>query len=78
MATKSELSKYLKVLKETSGALQAGIDQGKTLDQLKQENVLAKWADLDSNVIPTNLFLERLYHGLVPPKGESMKSSGAK
>jgi cyclase len=78
VATKSELSKYLKVLKETSGALQAGIDQGKTLDQLKQENVLAKWADLDSNVIPTNLFLERLYHGLVPPKGESMKSSGAK
>lgn len=77
VATKSDLAKYVAVLKDTTAALQAGIDQGKTLDQLKQENVLAKWAALDSNVIPTNLYIERLYHGLVPPKGGSAKNSGA-
>jgi glyoxylase-like metal-dependent hydrolase (beta-lactamase superfamily II) len=68
-ATKTELTKYLAVLKDTTAALQAGINQRKSLDQLKQENVLAKWAYLDSNVIPTNLYIERLYHGLVPPMG---------
>jgi len=68
-AGKAKLTKYLAVLKETTAALQAEINQGKSLDQLKQENVLAKWAYLDSNVIPTNLYIERLYHGLVPPKG---------
>jgi hypothetical protein len=31
------------VLKDTRTAVQAGIDQGKSLDQLKQEKVLAKW-----------------------------------
>jgi cyclase len=77
VAGKSELTKYLAVLKETTAALQAGINQGKTLDQLKQENVLAKWASLDSNVIPTNLYIERLYHGLVPPNGGGAKSAGA-
>jgi cyclase len=77
LAGKSELTKYLAVLKDTAAALQAGIAQGKTLDQLKQENVLAKWASLDSNVIPTNLYIERLYHGLVPPKGGATKVNGA-
>jgi cyclase len=77
LATKAELTKYLAVLKGTTAALQAGIDQGKSLDQLKQESVLMKWADLDSNVIPTNLYIERLYHGLVPPKGGSAQSNTA-
>jgi len=75
IATKSELTKYLAVLKDTTAALQAGIHQGKSLDQLKQENVLAKWAYLDSNVIPTDLYIERLYHGLVPAKGASAKDN---
>jgi cyclase len=77
VATKSELTKYLAVLKDTTAALQAGINQGKTLDQLKQENVLANWASLDSKVIPTNLYIERLYHGLVPPKDGSTKNGSA-
>jgi glyoxylase-like metal-dependent hydrolase (beta-lactamase superfamily II) len=73
LASKAELTKYLAVLKDTTAVLQAGIAQGKTLDQLKQENILAKWAGLDSNVIPTNLYIERLYHGLVPPNGGDAK-----
>ena len=77
LAGKADLTKYLAALKDTAAALQAGIAQGKTLDQLKRENVLAKWASLDSNVIPTNLYVERLYHGLVPPNGGDTKVSGA-
>jgi cyclase len=73
IASKAELIKYLAVLKETTAVLQAGIDLGKTLDQLRQENVLAKWAYLDSSVIPTNLYIERLYHGIV-----ARDSGGAK
>jgi glyoxylase-like metal-dependent hydrolase (beta-lactamase superfamily II) len=75
LATKAELTKYLAVLRDTTAAVQAGIDQGKNLDQLKQENMLRKWAYLDSNVIPTNLYIERLYHGLAPPKGGGTQSN---
>src|SRR5215467_2604241 len=34
---------YLKMLKDTTAAVQAGIKQGKTMDQLKQEKVLEPW-----------------------------------
>ena len=43
LATRDDLTKYLAVLTGTKAAVQAGIDQGKSLDQLKQEKVLAKW-----------------------------------
>jgi cyclase len=41
LATKDDLRKFIEVLKETSAAVEAGIKKGKTLDQLKQEKVLA-------------------------------------
>jgi len=34
------------MLKETSAAVQAGINQHKTMEQLKNEKVLAKWTRL--------------------------------
>jgi cyclase len=43
LGTKDDLRKFIAVLKETSAAVEVGIKKGKTLDQLKQEKVLAKW-----------------------------------
>lgn len=64
LATKTDATKYVAVLKETSAIVQAGIDQGKSLTQMKQEKVLAKWSYLDTPAITTDLYLERLYNGL--------------
>src|ERR1700693_232413 len=77
VASKVELTKYLEVLKGTSAAVQAGIDQGKSLAQLKQEKALGQWEYLDSPPIKTDVYLERLYKGLDSQKAGGAKSGGA-
>jgi cyclase len=72
VASKAELKKYLDVVKATTAVVQAGIDQGKSLDQLKQQKILAQWDSLESPPIKSDVYLERLYSSLV-----SKKSGGA-
>src|SRR5579884_4332820 len=64
LATKEDLRKFIAVLKETSAAVAAGIKQGKTLDQLKKEKVLAKWDSWGQGFIKTDMFTEILYDSL--------------
>src|SRR5215467_14654136 len=64
LGSKDDLRKFITVLKETSAAVQAGIKQGKTLDQLKQEKVLAKWDSFGQSFIKTDVFTEILYDSL--------------
>jgi glyoxylase-like metal-dependent hydrolase (beta-lactamase superfamily II) len=64
LATKDDLRKFVTMLKETSAAVQAGIKKGKTLDQLKQEKVLAKWDSWGQGFIKTDVFIEILYDSL--------------
>src|SRR6476620_11685436 len=64
LATKDDLRKFVQVLKETSAAVEAGIKKGKTLDQLKQEKVLAKWDSWGQSFIKTDMFIEILYDSL--------------
>ncbi len=65
LATRDDLMKYVAVLKETSAAVRAGIDQGKTLEQLKQEKVLAKWDYLvGAPPVTGDTYLQRLYTDL--------------
>lgn len=64
LATKDDLRKFITMLKETSAAVQAGIKQGKTLDQLQKEKVLAKWDSYGQAFIKTDMFTEILYDSL--------------
>ncbi|HEV8062059.1 MAG TPA: hypothetical protein VGP68_19430, partial [Gemmataceae bacterium] len=68
VASKAELKKYLDVVKATTAVVQAGINQGKSLDQLKQEKVLAQWDSLESPPIKEDVYLERLYKSLTAKK----------
>src|SRR5579859_325126 len=61
LGTKDDLRKFVQVLKECSAAVEAGIKKGKTLDQLKQEKVLAKWDSWGQSFIKTDVFTEILY-----------------
>ena len=69
LATKADLAKYLDVLKGTVAAIQAGIDQGKTLDQLKQEKVLDKWSYIAQGPRADG-YIERVYKSLTQKGGK--------
>jgi len=64
------------VLKGTAAAVQVGTDQGKTLEQLRQEKVLAKWEHLKSRVMKIDAYLDRLY--LCLTKENTGANDGAK
>jgi glyoxylase-like metal-dependent hydrolase (beta-lactamase superfamily II) len=71
VGTKDDLRKYVAMLKETSAIVQAGIHRHKTVDQLKEEKVLAKWDSLSHGTITTDVFLEMLYDALTANSTES-------
>jgi len=63
MATKADLRKYLDVLNGTVAAIQAGIDQGKSLEQLQRERALDKWSYIGEGPKANN-YIERIYRSL--------------
>ena len=63
LATKADLRKYLDVLNGTVAAIQAGIDQGKSLEQLQRDKVLDKWSYIGEGPKANN-YIERVYKSL--------------
>ena len=72
----SDMKPFVDMLKDCMGRVQKGIDAGKTLDQLKQEKVLAgyeSWGG-EGKFITTDKFIETLYNDLKGNKtGEVVK-----
>lgn len=68
LASKKDMVQYLSVLKGTIAAVQAGMREGKNLDQLKKEKVLAKWQYLEvpdsPGAMKSDIYLEHLYNTL--------------
>jgi cyclase len=64
---------YTKMLKETSAAVETALKAHKTLDQMKQEKILAPWSKFSSEFLNTDAFLETLYNSLTNTKGEFIK-----
>jgi cyclase len=64
---------YVKMLKETSAAVQKAIDAHKTLDQMKQEKILAPWAKWSGDFVNQDLFIETLYNSLTNHPGQFVK-----
>jgi glyoxylase-like metal-dependent hydrolase (beta-lactamase superfamily II) len=59
---------YVKMLTETRAVVEKGIQQGKTLDQLKQEKVLDSWKKWNGDFITTDAFIETLFNDLTGKK----------
>jgi glyoxylase-like metal-dependent hydrolase (beta-lactamase superfamily II) len=69
LATLSQVREYSAMLKETSAAVQAAINQGKTVDQMKKEKILAQWdAKYGKGFITPDLFIDTLYDSLTNNK----------
>jgi cyclase len=64
---------YTTMLKETSAAVEAALKAHKTLDQMKQEKVLAPWSKFSGDFVNTDVFTETLYNSLTNTKGEFVK-----
>ncbi|HWZ96255.1 MAG TPA: MBL fold metallo-hydrolase [Candidatus Dormibacteraeota bacterium] len=64
---------YVKMLKETSAVVQKALDAHKTLDQMKQEKILAPWAKWSSDFVSQDVFVETLYNSLTGHPGQFVK-----
>jgi glyoxylase-like metal-dependent hydrolase (beta-lactamase superfamily II) len=65
LATVADLRAYLAMLKDVSGAVEAGIKAGKTLEQVKQDKPTAKYdAVWGHGFLSADDFVDELYHGL--------------
>ncbi|MGZ4816862.1 MAG: MBL fold metallo-hydrolase [Terriglobales bacterium] len=73
LSTVAEMKPYADMLRESLARVQAGIKQGKSLDQLKQEKVMAGFEKWNGDFISTDKWIETLYHDLTDRKGEYVK-----
>jgi cyclase len=63
-----DVRRYLTMLKDTKAVVEKGIQQGKSFDQLKQENVLAPWQKWSGDFITSEQWLVTLYNDLTGKK----------
>lgn len=68
LATLDDVRSYVKLLKETRGVVEEAVKAGKTLEQMKQEKVLAPWQKFSGPFVTTDLFIETLYNELTGTK----------
>jgi glyoxylase-like metal-dependent hydrolase (beta-lactamase superfamily II) len=72
VSTLDDVRAYVTMLKETLAAVQKGVQQGKTLDQLKQEKVLDPWKKWNSEAVTTDVFIETIYNDLTGKKDQKL------
>ena len=63
---------YVKMLIDTRAAVEKGVQQKKTLDQLKQEKVLQPWQKWSGDFVSTDVFIETLYNDLTGKKDQKL------
>jgi cyclase len=69
-----DVRSFLKMLKDTREAVQNGLKQGQTLEQMKQAKILDPWKKYSGEFISENAYLETVYNSLTGQKnGKFMK-----
>jgi glyoxylase-like metal-dependent hydrolase (beta-lactamase superfamily II) len=68
-----DVREFVKMLKETSAAVQKALDEHKTLEQMKQEKILEPWKKWSGEFIDSDKFIETLYNSLTGSKGQFIK-----
>ncbi|HXR33161.1 MAG TPA: MBL fold metallo-hydrolase [Verrucomicrobiae bacterium] len=68
-----DVREFVKMLKETSAAVQKAIDEHKTMEQMKQEKILEPWKKWSGEFIDSDKFIETLYNSLTGSKGQFIK-----
>ena len=68
IADLDDVRTYTKMLIDTRAVVERGIQQKKTLDQLKQEKVLEPWKKYSGDFVSSDAFIETLYNDLTGKK----------
>jgi glyoxylase-like metal-dependent hydrolase (beta-lactamase superfamily II) len=70
-----DVKKFQQMLKDTLATVQSAMKQGKTLDQMKQEKILAKWDEYGAGdkFIKTDVWIETIYDDLSGKSGTFVK-----
>ena len=63
-----DVRKYLEMLKGTRDVVAKALQQGQTLDQIKQAKLLDPWKKYSGDFISQDAFLETLYNSLTGQK----------
>jgi cyclase len=71
VATLDDVREYTKMMKDTVAAVQSALAAHKTLDQMKQEKILAPWQKYSGNFVNTDAFIETLYYSLTGANGKA-------
>ncbi len=72
LSTPADVRKFLDMLKETRTLVADAAKQGKSLDQMKKEKLLAKYDDLGKGFIKTDAWMELLYSEVTQKKTSSL------
>jgi len=73
ISSMDDMRVFLKMLKETRAVVQNALNQGQTLEQMKQAKILDPWKKWSGDFVNTDAFIETLYNSLTGTKGEFMK-----
>jgi cyclase len=68
IANLDDVRTYTRMLIDTRAVVEKGIEQKKTLDQLKQEKVLEPWEKYSGDFVTSDVFIETLYNDLTGKK----------
>ena len=68
-----DMKRFVTMLKETLAVVDKGVKQGKSLEQLQKETVLAPWEKWSGGFVKTDTWLETLYNDLTGKEGEFIK-----
>ena len=64
---------YVNMLKETTDVVQKALDAHKSLDQMKQEKILAPWVKWSNDFVSQDIFIETIYNSLTNHPGAFVK-----
>ena len=70
VSTLNDVREFVKMLKETTAVVEKAIKDHKTVEQMKQEKILAPWQKWSGNFINADAFIETLYNSLTGNKGQ--------
>jgi cyclase len=73
LASLDDVRAYGKMLKDTMAVARKALAEGKTLEQMKQENILAPWANEARGFVKTDTFIDELYYSLTGPNAKALK-----
>jgi glyoxylase-like metal-dependent hydrolase (beta-lactamase superfamily II) len=68
-----DVREFVKMLKETSAAVQKAIDGHKTVEEMKQEKILEPWKKWSGDFLDADKFIETLCNSLTETKGDFVK-----